>query len=413
MSTTIKLQLRNEVRRVSIDSRRTFGFGDLIYQTISLFHLNSDKIHFRWIDDEDEVVTVASETEFVEALKVMKANGKGYLKFEVIPDTKSTSAPLKGESTHHGVTCDECSVSPIIGIRYKCTVRRDYDLCEICEAKCIQPFPMIRVESSESPIPPHIRNKIDHSNSHGIHGHFNHCPPFVQEVEEVMGIPIAELLKTFLHSSTDGASGADETYKKQNCKRRNFCEGKRRFCEKFKDFGIRAPSRTSTCSHGCEQKEQAGRGDEDKKQGEGEGESHDTSGDGQDVDTDLLVDIASNFMSSFMGQENGCSGADTCVGGVTAENDKSVNDESVSKEMMTATKEDDSEVYISGMRSSESKEWERELSMLRSMGFYDSDMIIPLLEKYVRVPSSLPGGGDGDLSLRSLERVISDLVSVY
>lgn len=47
---------------------------------------------------------------------------------------------------HTRVACNECRVKPIVGIRYKCTGRKDYDLCEACEAKKIQPFPMIKID---------------------------------------------------------------------------------------------------------------------------------------------------------------------------------------------------------------------------------------------------------------------------
>lgn len=36
-------------------------------------------------------------------------------------------------ATHSNVACAGCSVDPIVGIRYKCTVRKDYNLCERCE----------------------------------------------------------------------------------------------------------------------------------------------------------------------------------------------------------------------------------------------------------------------------------------
>ena len=36
---------------------------------------------------------------------------------------------------HEGVACDICNKCPITGIRYKCSVREDFDLCESCEIK--------------------------------------------------------------------------------------------------------------------------------------------------------------------------------------------------------------------------------------------------------------------------------------
>eukprot|EP00455_Lapot_gusevi_P055940 TRINITY_DN917_c0_g1_i13.p1 TRINITY_DN917_c0_g1~~TRINITY_DN917_c0_g1_i13.p1 ORF type:complete len:495 (-),score=197.23 TRINITY_DN917_c0_g1_i13:88-1572(-) len=41
----------------------------------------------------------------------------------------------KQENVHEGVSCDGCGAGPIVGIRYKCTVCHNYDLCEQCEAK--------------------------------------------------------------------------------------------------------------------------------------------------------------------------------------------------------------------------------------------------------------------------------------
>ena len=36
---------------------------------------------------------------------------------------------------HPGVTCDECGMNPIRGIRYKSATKPDWDLCIDCEAK--------------------------------------------------------------------------------------------------------------------------------------------------------------------------------------------------------------------------------------------------------------------------------------
>jgi len=46
---------------------------------------------------------------------------------------------------HHGITCDGCEINPIVGIRYKCSVLPDYDLCEKCEVTKGHPHPLLKI----------------------------------------------------------------------------------------------------------------------------------------------------------------------------------------------------------------------------------------------------------------------------
>jgi len=45
--------------------------------------------------------------------------------------TNNTNDKSK-EVKHHGIVCDGCEVSPIVGVRHKCNSCKDFDLCSKC-----------------------------------------------------------------------------------------------------------------------------------------------------------------------------------------------------------------------------------------------------------------------------------------
>jgi len=55
---------------------------------------------------------------------------------------------------HEGVTCDMCNASPIVGVRYKCTVCNNYDMCQTCESYQQHPpeHPLIKIRLPEQKI---------------------------------------------------------------------------------------------------------------------------------------------------------------------------------------------------------------------------------------------------------------------
>ena len=48
---------------------------------------------------------------------------------------RNAKQAFSSDTVHHGVSCDGCDTSPIVGIRYKSVDHPDFDLCEVCEAK--------------------------------------------------------------------------------------------------------------------------------------------------------------------------------------------------------------------------------------------------------------------------------------
>lgn len=59
-----------------------------------------------------------------------------------IPKTK---VPEKEVVVHHNIICDGCSVTPIVGVRYQCSVLKNFDLCEKCEAIVDHPYPLLKL----------------------------------------------------------------------------------------------------------------------------------------------------------------------------------------------------------------------------------------------------------------------------
>ena len=49
---------------------------------------------------------------------------------------------------HGRVTCDVCGTNPIQGIRYKCSVCPDFDLCEKCEAQKGHTHPLLKIRKA-------------------------------------------------------------------------------------------------------------------------------------------------------------------------------------------------------------------------------------------------------------------------
>ena len=59
--------------------------------------------------------------------------------FEEAIRTTSESVDISSlEAMSHNVICDQCGIYPILGIRYKCEICADYDVCSECIAKLLK-----------------------------------------------------------------------------------------------------------------------------------------------------------------------------------------------------------------------------------------------------------------------------------
>ncbi len=154
MSWNLKFSFNGVSRRVAVSGG---AGGNLSFDVVrraatDLFSLPVGAcVNLTYVDEENDQILVSSDAEFLEFLRISDRTGAtrmGLLKFGlVVEETKSGSA---AGPVHGGVTCDGCGASPITGIRFKCAVRDDFDLCASCEAKEIPPHPMLKIYSPDA-----------------------------------------------------------------------------------------------------------------------------------------------------------------------------------------------------------------------------------------------------------------------
>jgi hypothetical protein len=55
---------------------------------------------------------------------------------------------------HQGIKCNKCSVTPINGIRFQCSVQNNLNYCEACEAKVADSlqYPLVKVRDPKKAI---------------------------------------------------------------------------------------------------------------------------------------------------------------------------------------------------------------------------------------------------------------------
>merc|ERR1711915_397666 len=114
-----------EVRRFKIDNQAGVRYDTFIQKLFSTFpDLNHSNFSVSWVDGDGDIITVASDEEFVIALH--EQPGPVY-KFTVI--VKEQESGVKNSE----VSCNSCESILTDGFHFKCVVCDDFKLCEDCE----------------------------------------------------------------------------------------------------------------------------------------------------------------------------------------------------------------------------------------------------------------------------------------
>merc|ERR1719317_1494276 len=113
-----------------------------------------------WMDEDGDMVTIASDEELIIALTEM-SGPVCKLIINIKSENKSEDISSKESQIHPGIVCDGCEKTPIVGPRYKCVVCDDFDLCGSCEAAGRHPgHNMIRISNQEMNFPHRLFKRI-------------------------------------------------------------------------------------------------------------------------------------------------------------------------------------------------------------------------------------------------------------
>lgn len=176
---SIKINFNDENRRVQVHTvaNSDFSYPNLIETSRNLFpdlrQVPDATLIFSWVDCDNDSVLCSSDAEVKAAVQEMSEQS-GLVKFNLKLQSKAKASQAPNLNVHDHVTCDGCGLSPIVGNRYKCSVREDFDLCEKCECAQPQPYPMVKIYAKEQAPAGIFIALRDHQHQHHHHRHHPH-----------------------------------------------------------------------------------------------------------------------------------------------------------------------------------------------------------------------------------------------
>jgi len=131
------LDQSDEIRRFGVDHDVATNYEYMLAKITNVFPgLVNRSITLYWKDTDGDMIAFSSDDELMEAIKAVT---DGIFRVFIIEKKQPrTELPFVGEVLHPFVTCDGCN-GEIRGIRFKCKVCPDYDLCSKCKASGLHP----------------------------------------------------------------------------------------------------------------------------------------------------------------------------------------------------------------------------------------------------------------------------------
>jgi len=195
LNKSLKLQMSQDIRKVSAPPTTLAALFGLIR---GLFGPGDYRVKYQ--DEEKDWVTVASDRDLLFAYQsvpgpslkleiakepaqqsISQVSGKpGHRKegkflgfmHQVIRLEVCSALGMAETVLHPGVTCGGCEAHPLPGVRYQCTICRNLDLCEVCEATTDHPHPFLKITSPGQSIPS-VKVTLEAVNSHKTFKNFS------------------------------------------------------------------------------------------------------------------------------------------------------------------------------------------------------------------------------------------------
>lgn len=165
----------DEIRRFAVDLDVATNYEYMLAKVASVFPgLVNKSLDLFWKDADNDMIAFSSDDELMEALKSVNDSLFRIFIFEKAPAATPSAQPPSSTAglLHFGVTCDGCE-GPVYGIRYKCVVCPDYDLCSNCKGLGLHSEHEMR--TINTPVIPH--HLFGHFNPNGGPGFAPPQPP--------------------------------------------------------------------------------------------------------------------------------------------------------------------------------------------------------------------------------------------
>lgn len=181
-----------DIRRFSYASKEGITYDGLVEQFRTTYNIPEQcGIKLFWKDNDGDLLTIADTKEFTSILSSCEELIKLVVRVRD-PEPEPVDPTL-----HQGVSCDGCS-SSVRGIRFKCLVCPDYDLCCDCERKDMhQDHLMLKIaRPNTAEVQPMVflanllrqgDNASEAGNCRGKMPNFSDLGPFMDNLSQMLG----------------------------------------------------------------------------------------------------------------------------------------------------------------------------------------------------------------------------------